>query len=440
MMKKSPLLSVSAGKSCWCLLACAVSMVLPLSASAITTHGNYPDTVTQQDARDAWEYFKEQYLDAEATPGPDMLRAYWQGYGAPSTMGEFQGWALVLAVMHDDQETARKLWNFSKYYIPGQRDGLVPWLIKAPDDAAGSNVGDADFDYAIALDVAARKWPDFRFDDDDEHFGELADRSWGEWAEYYINRIYETQRARATNPESPNAISGKGFDTSRRAYARGRDEHYYLHYSPYGYLQNWAERTGNRNWVEPVGDLESVYEAEINLQKPTLAKYYGLSDTHPYCWPPHQVRKDGRAADDLINKYDSGWNLFNWGPGRITARACHAYLNSRDEHGEKMLRFLAERFLETSGGNPEGIKKGYRMDAYLKGDPFGAGCNGWGDPNLFHVGHAAMSFMVDPQYQDELNRYSAYMLSMDTTDKPAWALGKAYYLLHLTGMMDYRIE
>lgn len=421
------------------------------TAWSITTNGIYPTTIDQQDAVAAWNSFKNDWLDSANTPDPtSMLRQYWQSSGVYDTRGEYQAWALVMAVMHDDHATAQKLWNFAKHYIPDQSDGFVPWKIEGPNAPAGSNVGDADFDYAIALDIAARKWPDFRFDDSahESHLENFANWTWGDWADYYITRIYDKSRWNLYNERRqqlgmtllPNAITGKGDNPDRQVYSGGYDYHAYLHYSPYGFLENWEERSGIANWTQSIGSLESVYQAEIELQKPTLAKFYGDASSNPFCWPPHQVREDGSPASDLTKKYDSGWNLFNWGPGRITHRAAHAYLNTADAHAEKMLRFLAERFLETSGGDPSGVRTGYKMDAYLDGDPLGNGCNGWGDPDLFHVGHAAMAFMVDPVYQAELDLFSDYLNAMSPgSDKGNWSLGKAYYLMHLTGMMDYRI-
>jgi hypothetical protein len=242
-------------------------------------------------------------------------------------------------------------------------------------------------------------------------------------------------------PLLPNAISGKGANPDAQAYAAGDDYHAYLHYSPYGFLQNWAEQSGIANWVESTGSLESVYSAETNLQRRTLAKWYGDATADPFSWPPHQVREDGRPASDLSGKYDSGWDIFNWGAGRITHRASHAFLNTGDAHAEKMLRFLAQRFKTVTGGSPAAIKRGYRMDAYLSGNPLGGGSAGWGSTELFHVGHAALAFMVDPVYQADLNNFAAYLAAMNTqTGDGRWLIGKAYYLMHLTGLMDYRIN
>jgi hypothetical protein len=392
------------------------------TAPAPTLHSGaiYPATVTADDARKAWEQFKRIGITSEHTPGPNMLRQFWKG----DTRGEYQAWALIMAVMHDDPKTAQGLWNFCKHYIPLQMRGLVPWLIREdPKDFHPSNVADADFDYAIALDVAARKWPDYR---DDEG------KSWADWATYFINRIYDTHRAVLENPESPNAITGKGTNPQARFFNSGKDEHYYLHYSPYGYLQNWQNRTGNLNWTQTVDGLPSVLEAEIALQKPTLATYYGLAEVNPYSWPPHQVRKDGTAANDLLKKYDSGWDMFNWGPGRIAARATHAYTNYGIKHGEFMMRFLAERFLEETGGDPEKIRTGYRA--------IGKGVDGWGDPNLWHVGHAAMVAMVDEKYAGMRDAMALALAKADTSADPQLSLAQAYYLMHLTGLMDFRIE
>ena len=173
-----------------------------------------------------------------------------------------------------------------------------------------------------------------------------------------------------------------------------------------------------------------MYEAEINLQKPTLAKYYAAASSDPYCWPPHQVRKTGLAADDLSKRYDSGWNMMNWGPARICARACHAYINNGDAHAEKMMRFLAERWMEETGGDPARIRLGYKLD----------GCAGWGDATAWMLGSAAMVAMVSEQYRLMLDRMYDALVAFDVVDDPHAALAKAYYLMHLTGLMDFSVS
>jgi hypothetical protein len=390
-------------------------------------HGSMPATISQQDAVEAWNDFKTHGLTSDRTPGPNMLRTSLEGVFSGNTAGEFQAWSLIMAVAHDDHETAQKLWNYCKHYIPSQKAGLVPWLIKGPDEPSNWSVGDACFDYAIALDMAARKWPKYV---DDEG------KTWADWAEKYINSIYAFYRAIETNPASPNAISGKGYDTDTHLYARGRDEHYYLHYSPYGYLKNWQARTGNRNWTEQVGDLSSVYETEIGLQRWNLSSYYGeetaVNNTK---WPLHQVRKDGTPADDMANVYDSPWNVFNHDSGRVTLRAAHAYLNYGDSHGAKMMRLIADRFLEETGGDPTRVRTGY------KGIDDGA--RGWGAPNSWMIGNAAVAAMVDEEYRPMLDSMAQALADYDpaTSKRPGlYRIGKAYYLMHLVGLMDFRIE
>ena len=120
-------------------------------------------SASKEHAVDAWENFKKAGLTSDYTINPDnMLRQFWNG----DTRGEYQSWALIMAVSHGELETAEKLWNFCRYYIPFQKKGMVPWLIqKDYKNYAGSNVTDADLDYAIALDMAARKWPNWLGED-----------------------------------------------------------------------------------------------------------------------------------------------------------------------------------------------------------------------------------------------------------------------------------
>ncbi|MFW6327598.1 MAG: glycosyl hydrolase family 8 [Bacteroidota bacterium] len=372
-------------------------------------HGILLTNADQQDAIDAYQQFKQGLTSQHTADPSSMLRHYRK----TKTRGEYQSWSLIMAVMFDDLETAEKLWNFCKYYIPRQNYGMVPWLIKKNYDSfGGHSVGDADFDYCIALDMAARKWPDWVGDDGHD---------WDYWAKYYINQVYEVKRSVVDDPSSINALSGKKIGDV--------DEHYYLHYSPYGYLNNWRDRTGQKNWTEEVDGLESVYDAEINLQKITLAKYYGTSQDNLYCWPPHQVRKDGYAADDLTKKYDSGWNMMNWGPSRITLRACHAYINNGDAHGAKMMRFMADRWWEETDGDPAKIKFGYSLNK----------CGGWGDPTAWMIGGAAVVSMVDEQYRPMLDNMYDALVNLNVSGDRHAQLAKAYYLMHLTGLMDFAI-
>ena len=378
-------------------------------------NGKLAASASKKHAVDAWENFKKAGLTSDYTPNPDkMLRQFWNA----DTRGEYHSWALIMAVSHGELETAEKLWNFCRYYIPLQDRGMIPWLIqKDYKTYAGSNVTDADLDYAIALDMAARKWPEWNGDDG---------KSWGDWAEYYIGAIYNNSRAILENPGSPNAVSGKYMDPDGPH--KGVDEHYYLHYSGYGYFKNFSERTGQKNWIERTDGLESVYEAEINLQKKTLAKYYGESAKNPYCWPPHQVRKNGGAANDLTKKYDSGWSFFGWGPARICARAAHAFLNYGDPHAEKMMTFLADRWKEETNGDPSLVRKGYSLE----------NCSGWENQSAWMLGSAAMVSMVSDKYQNQLDHFYDALVNLET-ESPHDKLAKAYYLLVLNGMMDFNL-
>jgi hypothetical protein len=141
------------------------------------------------------------------------------------------------------------------------------------------------------------------------------------------------------------------------------------------------------------------------------------------------VRKNGIAADDLLKKYDSGWDMFNWGPGRVAGRAMQAYTNYGDIIGESMMRFLADRFMEETSGDPLKIRRGYSLKA----------TSGWGEPNVYHIGHAALVSMVDEKYRTMLENMSLALKEYDTSDNPQNLLGQAYYLMHLTGLMDFSI-
>ena len=179
------------------------TLFLSASVPAGIRYGILPSNADPAVALQAWNAFKTQGLTAQHTPGPNMLRQFWK----EETRGEYQAWALVLAVMHNDHETAKKLWNFCEYYVPRQSRGMIPWRIYQDPDTFEGPVIDADVDYAIALDMAARKWPDYK---DDQG------KSWHDWAVYYINSIYDYRRAITVNPQSPNAITGKGVNPNAK--------------------------------------------------------------------------------------------------------------------------------------------------------------------------------------------------------------------------------
>jgi hypothetical protein len=100
-----------------------------------------------------------------------------------------------------------------------------------------------------------------------------------------------------------------------------------------------------------------------------------------------------------------------------------------------MMRFIADRFWAEMGGNPALIRTGYKG--------IGGGAGGWGAPNSWMIGNAAVAAMVDEEYRPMLDNMARALADYDpdTGKRPElYRIGKAYYLMHLVGLMDFRIE
>ncbi|MDB5377197.1 MAG: endoglucanase, partial [Rubritepida sp.] len=131
------------------LAATAAAALLPAAAQAQTTPpagGNA--------ARIEWDHFKARFLGSEGRVIDNM--------NGNVSHSEGQGFAMLLAVRFDDQETFRRLLDWTRGNLSRPTDSLYAWCFR-PDEPGGrpgdrNNATDGDLMIAWALTEASDKW------------------------------------------------------------------------------------------------------------------------------------------------------------------------------------------------------------------------------------------------------------------------------------------
>jgi len=237
-------------------------------------YGIIPTMASSQDVDDSYEELRDALTEVDLEGKPSLRVT------DGDTKTEYQSFAMIAAALNEDSITFEKLWNWVKYHsdLNTSHNNMYPWRILEVGELRGP-VADGDTDIAIALDLAARRWPNWT---DGQY-------DWDYYAKDYIDKIYDHTRAVSLNADSPNVLGGKRI-------GHPTDEHYYIHYQAYGYYNNYRDRTEESNWTNTGTEMPSVFQTTVDMQRKILGKYYSDENTNPYYWPPHQVDKNGEVA------------------------------------------------------------------------------------------------------------------------------------------------
>lgn len=131
----------------------------------------------------AWENYKSNFIFCGASCGNDMGLVFdpLSGYYAVS---EGIGYGLLLAVLHDDQETFDIIHDAARRIMRDEETGLYHWRVDNQGNIIGyGSATDADFDIAMALIFAAQRvqageWQDSILMDYRGSATELLDNIW----------------------------------------------------------------------------------------------------------------------------------------------------------------------------------------------------------------------------------------------------------------------
>jgi len=305
-------------------------------------YGIFPANADIEDARRAYTDWKEIYVNSINVPDPEtMLRVFNSPNGEGKTTSEYQGYGMLYAAhLEDDDAVLEKLWNFAEYHF--NEKGLMKWSIQQDGTAeAPSSALDGDVDIAMALDYAARRWPN---------------RGWEERAETYLNRIMQ--------PPGGEHLRTSPIDTE--AWPRWK-RGLYLNYLATAYMDRFAARTGDQRWVEIA-----------------IPNTYALLDYsyNNFALPAWFVDAEGRPVQPN-DPWNSGANRHDTGATRTNWRIATHYLASGHPDAQKWAEKLTEFFYtagrhwgssDTGDFAPKNLRMGYRFmttDKHTAGDPYG---------------------------------------------------------------------
>ncbi len=306
------------------------------------SYGILPTNADIEDAHRVYMAWKNLYVQSTHVPDPEtMLRVFNRPNGEGVTTSEYQGYGMLFAAhLEADDTVLRKLWNYTESYL--NDEGLMKWHIDQEGTAEyRQSALDGDVDIAIALDYAARRWPN---------------RGWEERAEAYINNTIA--------PGKRSYLRTVPIDTDEwPRWKKG----IYLNYLATAYMQRFSYRTGDRRWVEI-----------------SLPNTYALLD-HSYnnfVLPAWHVDEIGQPIhpndpwDSNLNRHDRGATRTNW---RI---ATHYLVSGHPDAlrwSEKLTNFFYNAGQYWGSQNtgdfaPDHLRIGYRFmttDVHVAGAPYG---------------------------------------------------------------------
>ncbi len=367
-------------------------------------YGILPDNANIADAQRVYNAWKMIYVNSIGVPEPDrMLRVFNQPNGQGFTTSEYQGYGMLFAAHLDDDDTVLQLlWNYVEHHLNDQ--GLMKWHIDAEGVAKWRQSAlDGDMDIAIALDYAARRWPN---------------RDWEERATTYINNIII--------PGKHSFLRTRPIDTSEwPRWFRG----IYLNYLAVAYMDRFSERTGDTRWV--------------NVAIPNT---YGLLDYsyRNFVLPAWHVDEAGIPVRP-IDPSNSNINRHDRGPTRTNWRIATHYLTMGHPDAEKWVRKITNFFYvagKREGADsheefsPRNLRVGYRFmthERFVAGQPYGDRKK-ISETMMVAAGVPAMA-MGQPHMTNKIYDF----LAADTVDPDDIAMDNAMHvmgLLIMSGGLD----
>jgi hypothetical protein len=386
----------------------------------INTEAQYPYGILpqrqnmQQEVWDAYVNFRDNHLVSSGCPDPsNMLREL---HGSGETRVEYQTFALLVAIYNDDWPTFRKLWRYCKA-ISAQNTKpnatvVFPWYANSSGQLVGKAINAENSELVVALYEASVRDPS-AVDHDGVSFRELAaigaDELW------YHDVCTD-------GPYYSGILGGAGWKCG------DTDQFIYLHYaSPWGYFQRFADASGDTRWIEPYTLNGRSYEAADDAIRDIFLKHINNFDYHTFC---HTMVFDGAEAGSN-GTHDANSTWFGWGQARGLFKNAVTYTNWGHPEDYEINKFMADFYIDKTGGDPANIANGYNCTTG----------NGGGDPKPSMVGTAALACMIDAQYQDFVNACWDWMVNnIDNyvTDHRESLMGAAY-MMAMAGQMNLQI-
>lgn len=328
-----------------------------------------PQDELDQDVRDFYEHWKDQYLVAAGdSDGGPLFRIAFEA-GSARTVSEGQGYGMqIVALMagHDPdaQPIFDGLWRFAAAHPSRGQPELMSWQV-APGVSGDSSAFDGDADIAYSL--------------------LLADQQWGSESgvDYRAAamKVIAALEATCIGPESHLPLLGNWVrpDGARYNQFCFRSSDYLpTHFEAFGTA---SERP---KW-------QQVLEQTRLLLRQTQIDHAPATSLVPDFLMIESGRPKPVGTDFLEGPHDGD---YYYNAGRFPWRVgCHAIL-SGDQPSQQLLRPLTAWIRQATDGDPSLIRAGYRLD----GTPIGIYLS-----TLF-VAPLGVAAMLEPPEDDWLER------------------------------------
>jgi hypothetical protein len=367
----------------------------------------------KQDAYDAWETARDNHLSNAGTVDPQNMLRHMHDGGV--TYQEYQSFAFMGAIYNSDWDAFHKLWNYTKYIASINTFGdppvrhLQPWK-STGNGIIGNGMSFETADLTVSLYEAAVRDPS-AVDADGQPFMELAG-----------NAADEHWRTHVCHDPAPGIAGGARWKC-------GNDGYFiYLHYaSPWGYFQRFADASGNNKWIEPYTYNGTQYKAADQGIREIFLKHIRDYNYVTLC---HTMLTNGAEAGSNGSD-DANSTYFGWGQARGLIKNAMTYCNWGHPDDYEICKFMADFFVDDTGGDPTNIQNGYKCTT-------GGGMT---SPKPSMVGAAGLICMIDEQYQDFVNACWDWMVAniSQWANDDREALMGAVYMTAMAGQLNLRL-
>jgi endo-1,4-beta-D-glucanase Y len=334
---------------------------LPFPQNQRLSHCTYPREASPEDARRAFQAFREEIVTADGALGFLRTRRPDTPDGVPnSTVSEGIAYGMIIAVAMDDQSLFDAFWKYALAFL--NSNGLMNWYI-APDGSKALGVGgatDSDEDMAWALVMAHRQWGGS---------GSLGE-SYLSHAQRQIDRVYEFEVDHGKWPDM--LLPGDDW--------RGQNVFNPSYFAPHQY-RIFGEVSGNvAGWQRVIDRGYGIVEASLNDRNGNREN--GLVPA--WC----------DASGTPVEAFPGAMKNYQYDSARLPFRIAQDYAYHRDPRARAYLEKVSRFFV---GIGADHIVDGYELDGTPAPDPRAQKPN---PGSAVFVGAAAVGAIFEPGYQD----------------------------------------
>ncbi len=247
---------------------------------------------------------------------------------------EGQGYGMVIAALmagHDPEARTifDGLFKTARAYKSSENSNLMGWIVADDKRAQGhfSSATDGDLDIAYALI--------------------LADRQWGSGGS--VNYLAEAKKMitngiKASNVTTGNRLNQGDWDSKSTWETRPSD--WML-----SHLRAFYEVTGDQTWLDVINNLYNVYSQFSSKYSPVT----GLISDFVVDNPPKPGPREHLPGENFPDEY-------NYNASRVPLRIVMDYAFHGDARGKAIADKMATWIKGKTGGNPNNIKDGYKLD------------------------------------------------------------------------------